>query len=131
MNAIDSVLSEPIVYSALGLFLINALILVVFLLLKQRSKMEAELLRMEDKIEAMAESSYAVKKRVIEAEKRICSRINQLKQTGPTVATPISTPPCEEEPLPKENESSSYESHQTKVSSKAEADILAVLSAMH
>ena len=131
MNVIDSVLSEPIVYSALGLFLINSLILVVFLLLKQRSKMEAELLRMEDKIEAMAESSYAVKKRVVEAEKRICSRINQLKQTGLTVAAPTTPPSCEEESLLSESETSSYEPHQTKASSKAEADILAVLSAMH
>ena len=131
MNIIDSVLNEPVVYSVLGLFLINALILVVFLLLKQRNKMEAELLRMEDKIEAMIESSYAVKKRVVEAEKRICSRINQLKQSKLNIPVQSSPPSHEDDIQLGESETKNHENHQTKEVSKAEADILAVLSAMH
>ena len=131
MNIIDSALNEPVVYSVLGLFLINALILVVFLLLKQRNKMETELLRMEDKIEAMIESSYAIKKRVVEAEKRICNRISQLKQSQSNVPVQSSPVSHEDDTQFSESEALNYENHQTKDVSKAEADILAVLSAMH
>lgn len=79
MDIMNNLANNQLVLSILGLFLANILILMVVLLLRQKSAMEKELLRLQDQIAALADSTYGVKKRVVEAEKRICVRINQLK----------------------------------------------------
>lgn len=79
MDIVNNLADNQLVVSILGLFLVNVLILMVILLLRQKSIMEKELLRLQDQIAALADSTYGVKKRVVEAEKRISVRINQLK----------------------------------------------------
>ena len=88
MEIVDSFANNQFVLSILGLFLVNILIFMVFLLLRQKSTMEAELLRIQDQIAALADSTYGVKKRVVEAEKRLSVRINALKASA--VVTPVS-----------------------------------------
>lgn len=88
--------------------------------------METELQRIQDQIAALADSTYGVKKRVVEAEKRISARINTLKSPPKVVRTV-------EEPQEHLFSTSGFEVPEKSVNksarsaSKAEDDILAAI----
>ncbi|MBL4608608.1 MAG: hypothetical protein JKY01_12380 [Pseudomonadales bacterium] len=133
MEIVDNLANSQFVLSLLGLFLVNIMILMVILLLRQKSTMEKELLGLQDQIAALADSTYGVKKRVVEAEKRISMRINQLK----TEAILSRTPPKEavsidsmHTPFSLQGVDMPAKQHSGKpsrASSKAEEDILAAI----
>ncbi|MBV1872342.1 MAG: hypothetical protein KUG83_07320 [Gammaproteobacteria bacterium] len=126
MEIIDSFGSSQFIVSILGLFLVNTLIFMIVLLLRQKNSMETELLRIQDQIAALADSTYGVKKRVVEAEKRISARISALK-SPPKVVRPVEESQehlfstsgfdVQEKPISKSGRSAS----------KAEDDILAAI----
>ena len=127
MEIVDNFANNQFILSALGLFLVNILIFMVFLLLRQKSSMEAELLRIQDQIAALADSTYGVKKRVVEAEKRLSLRINALKTSA--VVTPVSDESAhtsfsiQSVDMPAKQSSGKP----SRASSKAEEDILAAI----
>ncbi len=135
MNIIDSFLNDQLVLSILILFIINTLAFLVFLLVRQRNKIQQDLSRLEDQIAALAESSFDARKRIVEAEKRICVRIAQLKQEGATQqkrekpqveaskvdVNNVDVPILEPEAKPKRSAE--------RFSSQAEEDILAAIAA--
>ena len=136
MEIVDNLANNQLTLSILGLFLVNILILVVVLLLRQKRTMEKELQRLQDQIAALADSTYGVKKRVVESEKRISVRINQLKnetaasQASGKIALNIdslqSSYSAQEIDVPSKQGSGKP----TRASSKAEEDILAAISAL-
>lgn len=135
MNIIDSFLNNQLALSVLILSIINTLAFLVFLLLRQRNKIQQDLSRLEDQIAALAESSFDARKRIVEAEKRICVRIEQIKQEGaaqhkrekPQVDTSkveannVNAPILESDLKPKRSSE--------RFSSQAEEDILAAIAA--
>jgi signal transduction histidine kinase len=135
VDIVNNLATNQLVSSILGLFLVNILILMVVLLLRQKSTMEKELLRLQDQIAALADSTYGVKKRVVEAEKRISVRINQLKaesvaasRNPPKEAVSIDslhTPYSQGIDIPKQSSGKP-----TRASSKAEEDIMAAISGL-
>jgi hypothetical protein len=129
--------SNQLVLSILGLFLVNVLILVVVLLLRQKNTMETELLRIQDQIAALADSTYGVKKRVVEAEKRISVRVNQLKAEGVAAARNHSKEAISIESLHTPYSAQGIDIPATRgtgkparASSKAEEDIMAAISGL-
>jgi hypothetical protein len=135
MNIIDSFLNNQLVLSILILFIINTLAFLVFLLVRQRNKIQQDLSRIEHQIAALAELSFDARKHIVEAEKRMFVRIAQLKQEGATQhkrekpqveankvhVNNMDVPILEPETKPKRSAE--------RFSSQAEEDILAAIAA--
>lgn len=140
MNIIDSFFNNQLVLSIFILFIINTLAFLVILLVRQRNKIQQDLSKLENQIAALAESSSDARNRIVEAEKRICVHIAQLKpeasaqqqretpkvDAGKVVAanaveSQVDVPLLEPETVPKRSAE--------RFSSQAEEDILAAIAA--
>jgi|GEM_PF-1805390 len=134
VDIVNNLADNQLVLSVLGLFLVNILILMVVLLLRQKNTMEKELLCLQDQIAALADSTYGVKKRVVEAEKRVSVRINQLKAESArsSQSAPKETISIDSLHTPYSAQSIDITAKQgsgkpARASSKAEEDILAAI----
>lgn len=79
MEMVNTLANNQLALIVAGLFFINIFVLMTMFSVRQKKMLEKELQRIQDQIAALADSTYSVRKRVVESEKRLSARINLLK----------------------------------------------------